>query len=416
MKELKSNIIVVGFNIRPLAYSLSRAGYKVYAVDFFGDLDLAPYIEDSLIITEELQSNYEEIKDNYKKFLAKFTLNLLERYPDVNYILIGSGLDDALEERKMIENKIKQNSSITSLNNDINTIENSRNIFKVYEYLELEKFSYPLTKRLDQVDTTIGPFPFPFPLVLKKTTSSGGTNVFKINNKRELSLKMGIVHKQGEEKEWLLQEYIKGNPVSCTLISNGMDSKIITVNQQIIGMKKLNPPREFIYCGNTVPLDLSKEVIQLIIKISHHLAKLLRLKGINGFDFVVRGHQAYLMEINPRIPGSIRASEEALGMNLLQLHVKSFYPKNWNEIVNNLLKVNSKKKVYCTKLIFFAPKTISRDSIEQINKIQEVHDKSDPTRNITKGEPVCTILYQDTSFSGSQSGALKIVDKINTLI
>ena len=56
-------------------------------------------------------------------------------------------------------------------------------------------------------------------------------------------------------------------------------------------------------------LQQIKEDNKLISEISLILTKKLGLKGINGFDFVLKNHYPYLMEINPRIPGSIRASE-----------------------------------------------------------------------------------------------------------
>ena len=57
------SILVIGFNTRPIVYSLKRAGYHVYAVDFFGDLDLYPFVEDSLILTKELKSSYDFLKE-----------------------------------------------------------------------------------------------------------------------------------------------------------------------------------------------------------------------------------------------------------------------------------------------------------------------------------------------------------------
>ena len=63
MAKLKS-ILVVGFNTRPLAYSLNVAGYQVYVVDFFGDIDLYPYVKDSVIVSKKLGDNYNLIKDN----------------------------------------------------------------------------------------------------------------------------------------------------------------------------------------------------------------------------------------------------------------------------------------------------------------------------------------------------------------
>jgi predicted ATP-grasp superfamily ATP-dependent carboligase len=120
------------------------------------------------------------------------------------------------------------------------------------------------------------------------------------------------------------------------------------------------------------------------------------------------------MEINPRIPGSLRVTEEALGINLMDLHIQSFSKEKWDSIKMVLDK--TKSQMFATKLVFFAPQTIRISQIEEINKIEYVHDKPKPNQEINKGEPVCTILYTGTSFADSYFGALKIVDKIERLI
>ncbi|MBY8988158.1 MAG: ATP-grasp domain-containing protein, partial [Candidatus Lokiarchaeota archaeon] len=140
----------------------------------------------------------------------------------------------------------------------------------------------------------------------------------------------------------------------------------------------------------------------------------LGLKGINGFDFVLRNHYPYLMEVNPRIPGSIRASEEAMNINLLDLHIKSFTSKGW-EFVKKTLN-NAKFENFTTKIIFFAPKEIDKILLNKINALEYVHDKSEPVKNINKNEPVCTILFKANSFSDSYLGSLKVVDKIKKII
>jgi len=412
MSNKSNSVLIIGFNTRPLAYSLKKAHYNVYAVDFFGDLDLYPYVDDYIIVIKELRSNYNSLKDRYSKYLAQFALSLHRKYRNVKFLLIGSGLDDAYEERELLFDEIK-NFSTLDVNNNIKTIRKSRNIEYLLEFLKSNGYKVPTSYSFEefQLQNLIMEYPF----ILKKKRSAGGTNVFKIDNETILELQIKILEKkQFIPSEWVIQEYIEGIPVSCTIISNGKECEIITINRQIIGEKFLNSPKNFMYCGNIVPAGISEEKERIISEISIFLTRELGLKGINGFDFVLKNNYPYFMECNPRIPGSISASESALNLNLLDLHIKSFIPNEWNKI-KNLIK-SAKPKKFATKLIFFAPKEIVRDLLPKINNLKFIHDKSEPIKNILKGEPLCTILYEAKNFSESYNGATGIVDKINKII
>jgi len=413
MEDSTKSVLVVGFNTRPLAYSLKSANYEVYAVDFFGDIDLYPNVKDSFVLIKELETNYESIKDKYGKLLSDFTIKMLVKYPGLNYLIIGSGLDDAYEERETILSEIKKmNYKVKSLNND-KSLKRARNIESIYHYLGINDYNVPFTIRYDDLKSSIRKLEYP--LIFKKSKSAGGLNVFKIENPEDFS---PLIEKIGINKfkssEWLIQEYIEGIPISCTTISNGSECEVISINRQIIGEQFLYPPKDFMYCGNIVPVDLPKEDNELIIKISKTLTKELSLKGINGFDFVLRDHYPYLMEVNPRIPGSIRASEMSYDLNLLDLHVKSFDLDEWNSIKK---KIKTKKlSGFSTKLIVFAPKEINQNLISEINNLEYIHDKSEPNKSILRGEPLCTILYKGRDMQESYSGARNVVNEINRII
>ncbi|MHA1472926.1 MAG: ATP-grasp domain-containing protein, partial [Promethearchaeota archaeon] len=185
-------------------------------------------------------------------------------------------------------------------------------------------------------------------------------------------------------------------------------------NQQLIGEEYLNAPQEFMYCGNIVPAKLTKVEEKRIIEISLNLTNKLGLKGINGFDFVLKNNVPYFMEVNPRIPGSIRASEEFLNLNLLDLHIKSFFEEEWEYVRRTLKKAT--RGGYTTKLIFFADKEIDKTLVSNINDLEYIHDKSEPNSNISKKEPVCTILFSADTISDSYLGSLRIVNKIKKII
>jgi len=414
MDAKKKSVLVVGFNTRPLAYSLFNAGYEVYVVDFFGDLDLYPYVIDSIIVTKKLSRDYDSIKGSYSKYLTKFTIEMLNKYPDIDYLIIGSGLDDDIGERRTILKEIKRKKyPILDLNNDIEAIIKARNIESIYNILKEDNYKVPLVQSYDKIISP--PKQIRYPFILKKKMGSGGINIYKIENKEKFNYVLDLLKtKEFNPKNWLLEEYIKGIPVSCTIISNGNESKLVSVNRQIIGENYLNAPKEFMYCGNVVPANLLDSHTKLISDLSISLATRLGLKGINGFDFVLKNHNPYLMEINPRIPGSIRASECVMNLNLLDLYIQSFNPMKWENVKNKLK--HSEMDGFATKLIFFAPKEVKSELVEEINNLNYVHDKSEPIRNISKDEPLCSILYKAETFSTSYFGALKIVDEIYNII
>ncbi|MCK4781214.1 MAG: ATP-grasp domain-containing protein, partial [Candidatus Lokiarchaeota archaeon] len=347
--------------------------------------DLYPYVDDCIIVMKELRSYYNELKDKYSKYLAQFALSLYRKYRDVNYLLIGSGLDDAYEERELIFDEIKNYGTI-NVNNNLETIKKSRDIEYLLGFLKSNGYEVPSSYSFDEFQLKNLKMEYPF--IFKKKRSAGGTNVFKIENETDLASQIKILeNKIFIPTEWLIQEYIEGIPVSCTIISNGKESEVISVNRQIIGEKFLNSPKNFMYCGNIVPAGISEDEERIISEISILLTRELELKGINGFDFVLKDNYPYFMECNPRIPGSIRASEVALNLNLLDLQIKSFIPKEWKNI-KNLIK-SAYPKRFVTKLIFFAPKEIDRNIIPKINNLKYIHDKSEPIRSILKGEPLC---------------------------
>lgn len=412
MVEKSNSVLVVGFNTRPLAYSLNIAGYNVYAVDFFGDLDLYPYVEDNLIIVKEISVNYNVLKDKYSKFLVDFTLSLHSKHRDVKFLLIGSGLDDAYEGRKLILDEIKNFNTI-SVNNELKTIEKSRDIEYLFNYLNSQ--GYKVTKYYSFEKFELKRNKLEYPFIFKKKRSAGGTNVYKIKNKTNLISQIEILEKKlFNPSEWLAQEYIEGIPVSCTVISDGKECEVISINRQIIGEKFLNAPKDFMYCGNIIPAGLSIDEEKIISEISMILTKELGLQGINGFDFVLKDNHPYLMECNPRIPGSIRASESVLNLNLLDLHIKCFISNEW-ENIKKLIK-SATLKNFATKLVFFAPKNIEKSLLPKINNLEFVHDKSEPTKNVLRGEPLCTVLYEANNFTESYTGAKRIINKINKII
>jgi predicted ATP-grasp superfamily ATP-dependent carboligase len=413
MVKKKRKVLISGFNARPLAKSLFKADYDVYAVDFFGDSDLYKFVKDAKIIFQELKTDYQTSKSQYSDAMADLTVEMIEKHPELDYLIVGSGLDDNIIGREKIFKKIKDlNHKILYLGNNNETIEKSRDILRIYSYLDVRGYKTPKTRPFDYKIIKEGSVQYPF--ILKKKQSSGGISIFEIKSKAYLQ-KLG---KDIEEfnvlfRDWFVQEYIDGIDVSCTTISNNHEAKIISINNQIIGAKYLNAPSDFVYCGNIVPTNIRKNAIKRISEISLNLVERLNLIGINGFDFVLKAGYPYLMEINPRIPGSIRASELYLDRNLLQEHILSCL--NPNDPLK-LVGRTSRGYNFVAKLVYFAPKFVSFEKIEKLKNIKHVKDIPSEGRSIHSQEPLCSVLYGTEKYTEAFCGGLNIIKKIEKQI
>ena len=61
-------------------------------------------------------------------------------------------------------------------------------------------------------------------------------------------------------------------------------------------------------------------------------------------------------------------------------------------------------------------KEINKRLLNKINDLKYIHDKSEPIKNISKKEPLCTILFKAKTFSDSYFGSLKVADEIKKII
>ena len=192
MFQKSKSVLVIGFNTRPLVLSLFNANYEVYAVDFFGDLDLHPIVKEAIIVIEELDTNYDLIKDLYHQYLIDFAIKLSDKHPKIDCMIIGSGLDDAFKEREVLLQEIcKKNKNILNMNNDLEVLRKARNINGIYEILIENGFKVPDTKYPTSVDDIENYDIFPF--ILKKFRSSGGMNINKIEDRASLSFTLKLL-------------------------------------------------------------------------------------------------------------------------------------------------------------------------------------------------------------------------------
>jgi hypothetical protein len=339
-------VIVIGNSVRSIASSARRAGYTVYALDRFGDLDMQKCATKAQII-----ENMDEME--LQRSIGSFGA--------ADAIVLGPGF-----EHLKFEN---------ALNNPEEIMEEAGNKSKLPKKLRMMGIPHPDTEPVDKAEG------MGFPLMVKPKTGSGGMKNIIVRNDEELNL----FRERKDSHEFIAQEFVKGIPCSTSVISTGDEAVVVAVNEQLIGIQRLTR-LPFAYCGNITPFETKyrKEMEEYSKQISIEF----KLRGSNGVDFMLTDKGVKVIEVNPRFQGSIDTVELSTGTNVFDAHIKSFFGE---------LPQLREPLCFAAKNIIYADKKfkINRDISDTLVKYMNEGKAADIPRSgqeVSPDEPVTTVL------------------------
>ena len=253
-------LIAVGSNVRNVAQSAFKAGFRVYAITDFVDKDLLAYAK------AEKAGDKKSVKLRVEE-LAQ-SLNAC--------VILSSGYEDLKVKAEVFGGgKVK----------DV--------LDKLRFYKKLERLGIDFPELLSENDEQ--------PKVVKKRFGGGGLGV---------SLYKGVV-----ERGEFLQRYIKGIPFSVMLLVKDGRILFTAVNRILSGLGWLNAS-SFKYCGNITPFK--HEWTAKTVEVAKELVELFELEGCVGVDFVL-ADKPYVLEVNPRFVGSLDTVELSYGINAFRV-------------------------------------------------------------------------------------------------
>jgi len=391
------NILVIGMDVVSLATSATKAGYKVYTVDYFGDQDLKRVCHESLsIIKQTPDISCGQLSTNFNpEALLQLTMGLLKKNT-IDVTLLSTGLDDSPDVL------FELNDMIPILGNCPHVIKRIRDKMKFFQELERLEIPHPETAMAENFEEArkkakdIG-----YPVLVKPSKGFGGVGIRKAQGPKEL--KQAFQHASLIDEKVLIQEYISGTPASVSLISSNNETITLTLNEQLLGVNELGQEEPFGYCGNVVPLVTTRSVMNRCKNTTERITSHFGLIGSNGIDFVISKEGIpYVVEVNPRFQATLECVERVLGINMVEAHMKA--------CLQGILPIIVKKTaVFCTRLILFAPQ---RSIIPDLSVFEEVRDIPIPEVIIEKGEPVCSIVREGADRNSSLRKARIIAELI----
>ena len=221
---------------------------------------------------------------------------------------------------------------------------------------------------------------FNFPYLVRPVHSGGGSGI-------RLALRASDVIKgfrepeDGEYEPRVIQEYISGVDISSSVLAARDLALTLSVQGQLIGMPAAGRTCGFAYCGNYYPSNLAAETISRISEVSETISTKLGLSGSVGLDFVVdESNQIWLMEVNPRIQGTLELMEAAGDLSVSSLHVLA---------AHGVLPEKVPKVRPGVKLIVYS----RRDgAVPNLAQYTNTVDRTPPGVMVDMRDPICTVI------------------------
>jgi len=339
-------ILVVCHSSRGIVCSAKKAGYTVYAIDNFGDVDMLGCADKA-----ELSGNAPEDR----------IYELARSFGDFDAVVLGPGFEK-LRFRNILSNRLPV----------MQEVNDKLKIAKRFASLDIP---HPDTELLTKASGDR------FPLMIKPRFGSGGMLNITVRDEDELA----DLKARDDAGNFIAQEFVEGTPCSASLICTGDDAAVIALNEQLIGTPWLTR-LPFAYCGNITPFRTGSgnEMVQYAARI----AREFKLVGSNGVDFILTEKGAVALEVNPRFQGSLDTIELSTGISVFDAHVRSF--------AGELPRMRDFSR-YAAKAILYADRRLIIDkklSDRLIGCMNANHAADVPQAGcvISPDEPVATLL------------------------
>lgn len=362
---MMESLLVVGFNARPIAAQAKKCGFRVFAVDYWGDVDIYMWVDDVVVIREHAEPHAD-----FAEAAVQLSQRIAQKY-GIDGVLIGSGLDDRWDCLEKIQD------IAPIIGNTPSKVRRARNKVELYKALKRKMgINVPETIAVEDCrEAIVAARDLGFPVVVRREAGGGGLGVHLARDEDDVKRLFHYLCKGA--CRIIVQEYVIGEDVSASVLCDGEKAVTLTVNRQLIGVPWLGG-KEFIYCGNVVPHEL-EEVCRVTGKVAEEICKFLGLVGSNGVDFVLREGEPVFIEVNPRFQGTIECVSMVTGMNIVEKHI---------EACHGVLPEKVTVKEFAAKGIVYAKE---KSVVPDLKGLPCLYDITKPGEIVDAGRPICSI-------------------------
>lgn len=353
MPERRPHVLIAGVSARACAESAARAGYRVTAVDAFGDLDLRA-VADVVVLRREAGTPFgpaaaAAAAGRVAARLVAYTSNFENSPRAVSALARGR----------------------TLLGNSPPVLEQVRNPMVLMRALRARGLPTPATRASAPVS------PDGRRWLLKPRRSGGGHGTVPWRQGRRVP------------RGAYLQERIEGVAGSIVFAADGRRMVPLGLSRQLVGEQAFGA-RGFRYCGSLLasggpPLfERQEELLERAAALATAVTEAFGLRGLNGVDFIARAGVPLPLEVNPRWSASMELVERATGASLFRLHAAACAGRLPRAPRPRNARVQGKAIVFARRAI-----VVPGDARWTRATIADVPH---PSERIGRGHPICTVL------------------------
>ena len=289
MSDRGPEVLIVAASARGLAESAARAGYRVHAVDAYGDVDLLG-----------CASTVALGRDRGEQWSAAGAASAATEIP-CRHVAYGSNL----ENHPAAVGRLSAGRHLWG--NGPEVLRRVRDPGLVADALRSAGLPSP---RVSSAARRLGRSRR---WLVKPRRSGGGHGI--------RALRPG----EAVPRNRYAQERIDGVPGSITFVADGRSAVPLGLSLQLIGRSAFGADG-FRYCGSILCggpatlFDREGDLLESGAGVVSVISETFGLIGVNGIDFIARDGAPWVVEVNPRYSASMELVERAHDVSIFQLH------------------------------------------------------------------------------------------------
>ncbi len=157
-----------------------------------------------------------------------------------------------------------------------------------------------------------------YPVLVRPSYVLGGQGMQIAISDKDIDEFMAVINKYTQESPILIDKYVVGKELEVDAVCDGKDILIPGIMEHI--------ERAGVHSGDSISvypaMSIDEEIKAKIVDYTEKLAAALHVIGMINIQFIVRGREVYVIEVNPRSSRTVPYISKVTGIPIVELATK----------------------------------------------------------------------------------------------